>query len=1157
MRFIADFHVHSKYSRATAKNLDLENLYIAACRKGISVVGTGDFTHPAWFSEIKEKLEPAEEGLFRLREDIVRCCNEVIPESCRRTVRFLLVSEISNIYKKKNTTRKNHNLLFVPTVEIAARLNSKLDKIGNITSDGRPILGLDARDLLYILLETSEQNYLIPAHIWTPWFSLLGSMSGFDSLEECFEDLSPRVFAVETGLSSDPQMNWRVSGLDGLTLISNSDAHSPMNIGREANLFDTDLSYSSIKSAMKTGDPKAFIGTFEFYPEEGKYHLDGHRKCHVRMWPNETKKCGGKCPVCGKPLTLGVLYRVEALADRSSGERPVKTFPFYSMVPLLEILSEIFRIGSGSKKVLAAYRMLTEKIGPEFDILYKFDRKVIEKAGIPLLDEAIERIRRKEIHIHPGYDGEYGKIEIFNEKEREVLARQPSLFAVAPSPFPGNNEKETKERTSGENEKQTPDTSRNDPRERPDRTGRTESERKNINPSSPSPPVIQALSDDQRRIVEHPDGPIIIIAGPGTGKTRTITSRIAYLIAEKGVPAENILALTFTNKAAKEMEERIRKLLKKTEGLPFVATFHSFCLKILKDQSSTCEYPGIIDDEERKLIIMEAVRHVRKKDSLFSLSFGDAARAIATAKQQLLSPSNDLSSVFNGKQVDCFSEIYRFYQERLASQELIDFEDCIMKAVDILRENADDCRSLRKKYRFVFVDEYQDLNQSQYAIVRELVPPDDYAANICVIGDPNQSIYGFRGSNIKYFERFAVDYPHAVVFSLTRNYRSTKTIVEASCQVIAGAAARGMCSQIEGEGKINIIESATEKSEAVAVGKIIENLIGGIGFHSRDFDRIDDSCDRDARGFSDFAVLYRTAQQSRIFSKVFEKYGIPFHLASKSRFFEGPGISELLSLLKLIHGSPGFVDLAKVIRMNGGYKTGRNTLEALNRWGYTNGFTVHALIHNAMRFPVPGIRPDLQRRIVEFFKDLKKIERETEKFSVAQKLSFLLEHPNFSGSFDPITQEVREKIFDLAENAGAGANDFFSQVSLQSDTDLVDQKCDRVSLLTMHAAKGLEFPVVFIVGCEDGLVPFKPPDADSQDKQEERRLFYVAMTRAKKILYMTYSKKRKIRGRQEKRSLSPFVKDIEERLRNHILSYGIKKTKKERLPPCMQLPLFG
>ena len=432
MKFIADFHIHSRFSRATAKNLDFENIYIAAQLKGITVVGIGDFTHPGWFAEIKEKLVAAEPGLYKLREEISKQCDSHVPISCRREVRFILVSEINNIYKKNGKTRKNHNLVFLPDLKKAEKFNSKLDKIGNIKSDGRPILGLDARDLLEILLKTSDKALLIPAHIWTPWFSLLGSKSGCDSVDECFEDLTPYIFAVETGLSSDPAMNWRVSGLDGLTLISNSDAHSPLKLGREANIFNTELSYTAIKSAIKTGDPESFMGTLEFYPEEGKYHLDGHRKCNICFWPEKTRKQDGKCPVCQNPLTLGVLYRVEELADRLEGEKPEKYHPFYNLIPLAEILSEILKVGTGSKKVMRTYMALIEKMGPELKILQDLKTEKIDRDGIPLLGEAVKRMRRNEIVLTPGYDGEYGKIKIFNQQERERLLGQKELF-VFPS----------------------------------------------------------------------------------------------------------------------------------------------------------------------------------------------------------------------------------------------------------------------------------------------------------------------------------------------------------------------------------------------------------------------------------------------------------------------------------------------------------------------------------------------------------------------------------------------------------------------------------------------------------------------------------------------------------------------------------------------------
>ena len=423
MKFIADLHVHSRFSRATSKNLDLEHLYVSAQLKGITVVATGDITHPEWFKEISEILEPAEPGLYRLKKNIEKNCDEQVPLSCRSNVRFVLNAEISSIYKKMGKNRKNHNLVFLPDLAVAESFNRKLARIGNIISDGRPILGLDARNLLEILLETSDQAFLVPAHIWTPWFSLLGSKSGFDSIKECFDDISSYIFAVETGLSSNPAMNWRVSFLDGLTLMSNSDAHSPDKLGREANIFNTDLSYYDMKKALQYRDSRTFLGTYEFYPEEGKYYFDGHRNCSIRFSPEMTLSYGGKCPLCNKPLTIGVLNRVEELCDRKEGEKPQNTSPFYSIIPLKEILSEIYKVGSSSQKVMQHYQHSLHVLGSELAILGSITLSDIELAGIPMLKEAVKRMREGNIHIVQGYDGEFGKIQIFTEIEKKQFRR--------------------------------------------------------------------------------------------------------------------------------------------------------------------------------------------------------------------------------------------------------------------------------------------------------------------------------------------------------------------------------------------------------------------------------------------------------------------------------------------------------------------------------------------------------------------------------------------------------------------------------------------------------------------------------------------------------------------------------------------------------------
>ncbi len=417
MRFIADFHVHSKYSRATSRSSDLEHLDLWGRRKGLAVVGTGDFTHPEWFSELRKKLLPAEDGLFTLKKRYGKgLAEEFLPPRARR-VRFLLTTEISSIYKRNGRVRKVHNLLFAPDFETAGRIRKKLDAIGNLASDGRPILGLDSRDLLEITLDSSDDAFLVPAHIWTPHFSMLGSKSGFDSLDECFDDLSDYVFAAETGLSSDPPMNRRLSQLDRIALISNSDAHSPSRLGREANLFDTELSYPAIKRALENPETVGFSGTIEFFPEEGKYHYDGHRSCGMRMKPSQSKAAGGLCPTCGRKATLGVLHRVEELADRAEGFRPANGIEYVSLIPLQEILGEILGRGPATKTVMKEYKNLIENVGSEIAILKDYPVDEFGEIAPPRLKEAIRKMRQGRVSVLPGYDGEYGTVSVLGERD--------------------------------------------------------------------------------------------------------------------------------------------------------------------------------------------------------------------------------------------------------------------------------------------------------------------------------------------------------------------------------------------------------------------------------------------------------------------------------------------------------------------------------------------------------------------------------------------------------------------------------------------------------------------------------------------------------------------------------------------------------------------
>ncbi len=409
MKIIGDLHIHSRFSMATSKEGTPENLDFWARKKGISLIGTGDFTHPAWRAELRERLIPEGNGLYRLKEEYVK---EESRKFSGEGTRFVVSGEISSIYKKNGKTRKVHNVILLPGLEAADAMAQCLEKIGNIHSDGRPILGLDSHDLLEMMLDVCPEGILIPAHIWTPHFSVLGAKSGFDSVEECFEELTPYVHALETGLSSDPAMNWRISGLDRYQLVSNSDAHSPSKLGREANLLDIDCSYEGLYQAIQTG--KGLEGTVEFFPEEGKYHFDGHRKCGVSLSPTEAERLGGICPVCGKKLTMGVDHRVEQLADREEGFVKEDGRKYESLVPLPEVISACMGFSTASKKVQGCFEQMLQKLGTEFDILRNVPAEDIKSCAGERIAEGIENVRTGHVKRIPGYDGEYGKIELFD-----------------------------------------------------------------------------------------------------------------------------------------------------------------------------------------------------------------------------------------------------------------------------------------------------------------------------------------------------------------------------------------------------------------------------------------------------------------------------------------------------------------------------------------------------------------------------------------------------------------------------------------------------------------------------------------------------------------------------------------------------------------------
>lgn len=445
MQIIADLHIHSKYSRACSPNLVLENID-AVCRiKGVNVVGTGDFTHPLWFKEMKEKLVEKDDGLYVLNDkyqisniksnsnDKLQILNNNEIPNCvgiTNQTRFICSAEISCIYSKGGKCRRLHIVILAPSLETVEKINLALGKIGNLKSDGRPILGLDAKELARIILEIDERCMIIPAHIWTPWFAMFGSKSGFDTIEECFEELTPKIYAIETGLSSDPPMNWRIKNLDNVSIISNSDAHSLPNIGREANVFEIkseNLNYDEICKIIKNKNSKEFIETIEFYPEEGMYHIDGHRLCNFSCPPAESKKIKNICPVCKKPLVIGVMNRVEELAEKDRDENyfDKNRVPYRKLVELDKIIAEALKIKSrNSKQVQESYKNLIDNFNTEFEILLNTNEELLKKITKPIIAEGILRVRNGKVFIKPGFDGQYGEIKIFKQSKRKNYQSQ-------------------------------------------------------------------------------------------------------------------------------------------------------------------------------------------------------------------------------------------------------------------------------------------------------------------------------------------------------------------------------------------------------------------------------------------------------------------------------------------------------------------------------------------------------------------------------------------------------------------------------------------------------------------------------------------------------------------------------------------------------------
>jgi len=1037
--FYADLHVHSRFSRATSRDCDLPNLARWGLRKGLAVMGTGDFTHPGWLSEIRRDLVPAEPGLFRLNNLFDRRVQEQVPPTCRRAVRFMLQAEISTIYKRDDRTRKVHHLVYAPTLEIAERIVAPLARIGNIAADGRPILGLDSRNLLEIVLQAGEGAFLVPAHVWTPWFSALGSKSGFDSIADCYADMAGQVFAVETGLSSDPPMNWRLSALDRYRLVSNSDAHSPEKLAREACVFETGVDYHAMRRALATG--RGYGGTVEFFPEEGKYHLDGHRKCDVRLTPAETRAGNGLCPVCGKPVTVGVMHRVEELADRPAGERRPGAAPFRSLIPLDEILGEIFGVGAASKQVRLAREALAAAVGPELFVLERAPLDDLRRIGSPLLAEAVERMRSGRVIRRAGYDGAYGAIRVFDPSELKPEQRHALLFSLPeppasrPSPRPA-----------------PPAASRPPPAAFPPRHAAVRE-----SPAPPSGPelfgVLFRLDPEQRLAASVVKGPLLVVAGPGTGKTRTLTHRIAYLVQDQNVPPERCLAVTFTRRAAAEMRARLDRLIPQQAPRVPVMTFHALGCAILAENAAALGWPRpprVLAPHEQLALVAAATGASGRKAARLLRAIAASRRAVPGNAPEAARPPPDPE----------IAAAREAYERALRESGSVDFDDLILMPLRLLEASRALTDTYRDRYRWVCVDEYQDIDALQYRLIKRLVPPH---GNLCAIGDPDQAIYGFRGGDVRFFQRFTRDFPAARVVTLARNYRSSRAIVAAALQAIAPATLvsnRDLRAVLEGPPKIVLHRAATDEAEAEFVVHTVERLIGGATFFSLDSGRADAADGRTAFSFADFAVLYRTEAQAPLLQKAFARSGMPFQHRTHAPLLETPLV--------------------------------RAIVEAMAAAESAAPAPPEPLSVAARLDAVAAAMPDDRRA------------------AAAAAAAILRPLAARCGSLDQFRREL----------------------ALGVDGDLWDPRADAVSLLTLHSAKGLEFAVVFIVGCEDGVLPLQHAGDgdDATAAEEERRLFFVGMTRARDRLYLCHAGRRRWRGAAQSMHPSRFLEAIEEQL---------------------------
>lgn len=1029
--FIADLHIHSRYSRATSPACEPVQLDYWARRKGLQLIASGDFTHAVYREELRQKLEPAEEGLYRLKPEyrITPCGIKEEPEPPR----FIISGEISSIYKDKGRVRKIHNVILLPSIEAAEQLSQRLEALGcNLRADGRPIIGLSSHDLLELTLETCAEAIFIPAHIWTPHFSLFGAYSGYNRIEDCFEDLTPHIHALETGLSSDPQMNLRLTALQDYALVSNSDAHSPANLAREANLFACGLSYPALAQALAVPGSPDFIGTIEFFPEEGKYHWDGHRACKYSCTPAEAIAQGNICPICGGKLILGVSHRVEELADRPEDYLSPQMRPYQKLVPLAETIASCAGMTTASKKVAALYERMLQELGSEFYILREAPLEDISRISSPVVAEGIARLREGRVKLAPGYDGEYGKVTLFTPEERDELTGQTSIFGnfgYAPAAQPAAKPRRRAAAVANEQPQSAADSGY---------------------PYGLNQQQWQAVSSDRRETA--------VMAGPGTGKTRTLIYRIVHLL-ESGVAPEQITAVTFTNKAAAELQSRLteqgqnKRALRKMR----IGTFHSLALRTLRESGTKIT---IIDEYAAQALAEEMLQEQHSKLS--------AAAFL-----------RELSRYKNGAACSPDPQLVAAYQQRLAEVAAADFDDILLQALQLAENDPH-----QSEGSHLLVDEFQDINELQLRLIEAW---SSHAASLFVIGDPDQAIYGFRGSQADCFEQFQRLYPQAARIGLTENYRSTSEILSCAQAFLSESRSPRLHTQRTLNLPVRLQETDGPLAEGIYIAEEIDRLVGGIDMIKAHSNK---RSGRQTRSLSDIAVLYRTHKQAEQIAYCLDTAGIPYTISGRENFLEDDQVHLCLSF----------------------FRTLIDKEDAISR-----------LICNKALGEVR-----LQELQDQFA-------LRTKKEKAAALISSWIDG-NFLGENQAMekllhTAVLCPKISDLLANVASGKE---ADIVRSGSKEYVPEA---VSLMTLHGAKGLEYPIVFVAGLKEGVLPFHIQGLTA-DEDEEKRLFFVGMTRAKDELILV--------SRPEQ---SSFLRLIPEEML-------VKEAAEHRMPKAKQLSLF-